>query len=158
MSKKDERFNALVNLNPPEIKEWVTKIDKMLIGSGCKVAVDDKGNFTYTCKASKKIICRITMGEAGCRVRPNTIYANNSSSIKPDLPGNMLDIMRSARGCGGCAAKNPNFVQCKHGGPYLFTHGSESLESCRYVGFNFAADASANRDFLEKWIECELAM
>ena len=158
MSKKDDKFNTLVHLNPSEIKDWIIRMDKLLISSGCKATVDDKGNFTYTSKQNKKIVCRITMGEAGCTVRPNTNYANNSSNIKAKLPDDMLSIMRNVRGCGGCAKKNPNFIQCKHGGPFLFSHNSENFESCRFVGFNFMVDEPSYRDFLEKWLEIELAM
>lgn len=85
-----------------------------------------------------------------CSIRMRGTYQNK-------LPENMLNIMRNARGCGGCAKKNPNFVECKHGGPYQFTHENEKFESCRFVGFNFALDDVANRDLLTKWLEMELA-
>jgi len=158
MTKKDEKFNELVNFQPPEIKEWIVKMDKLLIGGGCKAAVDNKGNFTYTSKQSGKIVCRITMGETGCSVRPNTINTKNAINIAAAIPQNMLEEMRNTRGCGGCEAKNPNFVQCKHGGPYQFTCDNEDFESCRYVGFNFTLDDALNRDVLENWLEYELAL
>jgi len=158
MAKKDEKFNELINLQPPAIKDWIIWADKLLIGSGCKAAVDNKGNFTYTSKNSKKIVCRITISEAGSYIRPNTNNATGSSNIAAVLPENMLGVMRTARGCGGCAKKNPNFVACNHGGPYQFAHDNEKFESCRFVGFNFALDDAANRDLLAKWIEIELAL
>ena len=157
MSKKDDKFNELVNLQPSDIKNWIISVDKLLTGGGCKVTVDNKGNFTYTSKQSNKIVCRITMGESGCSIRPNTNNATNSNNIAAVFPENMLDTMRNARGCGGCAKKNPNFVQCGHGGPYKFTHNGENFEGCRFVGFNFSLDNAAERNLLEKWIECELA-
>jgi len=155
MNKKDEKFSELVNLQPPEIKDWIIKTDKLLIDGGCKAAVDNKGNFTYTSKLTKKIICRITMGESGCSIRPNTNHAASSHNITAKLSQSMLDIMRNTRGCGGCAKKNPNFIECKHGGPYQFAQDDEKFESCRFVGFNFSLDN--DRDLLEKWVEHELA-
>jgi len=156
MSKKDDRFNELIGFQSAEIKEWITQIDNYLVTGGCKAAVDNKGNFTYTSANSKKIVCRITMSETACSIRPNTNNATSSNRIAAELPEGMLSIMRDARGCGGCAKKNPSFVACKHGGPYRFTHDNEDFESCRFVGFNFALDDVANRDLLAKWLETEL--
>ena len=156
MSKKDEKFNELLHFQPAEIKDWIIGIDKMLTEGGCKAAVDNKGNFTYTSKQSKKIVCRITMNEFGCLIRPNTNIAISSDAIDAELSESMLDAMRGARGCGGCAKKNPNFVQCGHGGAYKFIQGGESFESCRFVGFNFALDDAKERELLKKWLECEL--
>jgi len=155
MSKKDDKFNELINHQPAEIKDWIVKTDHLLMNSGCKAAVDAKGNFTYTSKHNKKIICRITMTETGCSVRPNTNNAVDLSNMAM-LPESMLNIMRSTRGCGGCAKKNPNFVACKHGGPYQFSHNNEKFESCRFVGFNFTLENEAVRDVLEIWIKNEL--
>ena len=156
MSKKDDKFNELINLQPLEIKDWVIDIDKLLTSSGCKAAVDNKGNFTYTSRQSNKIICRITMNESGCSVRPNTNHAASSDKIASLLPECMLYTMRNSRGCGGCKEKNPNFVQCKHGGPYQFTQNNERFESCRFVGFNFSLGSVDERNFLKKWIIREL--
>jgi len=154
MSKKDEKFNELIILQPAEIQDWVVKMDKLLLDHGCKSAVDAKGNFTYTSKQSGKIVCRIALGETECTVRPNTNNATNSNAMG-SIPENMLAIMRNARGCGGCEKKNPNFIQCKHGGPFQFSHSGENFESCRYVGFNFILDSAENRDVLEKWLLTE---
>jgi len=152
MSKKTEKFDELLAMHPPEVQDWVTKMDRLLTAT-CKSAVDNKGNFTYTSKESSKIVCRIAMGEPFCTVRPNTI---NVTDLHTSIPENMLEIMRNARGCGGCAKKNPNFVQCKHGGPYRFSHNGEQFESCRFVGFNFSIDNAGDRSILEKWITEEL--
>jgi len=155
MAKKDDRFNELIGLQTAEVRDWVIATDDLLINSGCKAAVDNKGNFTYTSKQSNKIVCRITMNDTGSSIRPNTNNAKGNMAAK--LPDSMLDIMRNTRGCGGCEKKNPNFVSCSHGGPYMFMHNNEEFESCRFVGFNFALDDAATRNVLTKWIEEELA-
>jgi len=157
MAKKDDKFNELINLQPSDIRDWLIFADKLLIDSGCKAAVDNKGNFTYTSKKSNKIVCRITISEHGCTIRPNTINATDSSNMAAQFPENMLDVMRDARGCGGCAKKNPNFVECGHGGPYKFAHNGEDFEGCRFVGFNFSIENAAERNLLEKWIELEVS-
>jgi len=156
MSKKDEKFNELINFQQLEIKNWVVEMDKLLTNSGCKVAVDSKGNFTYTSKQSKKIVVRITMKETECIVRPNTINATSSDSIETNLPESMLEVMRNSRGCGGCAKKNPSFIECKHGGPYKFMQEGKEFEACRFVGFNFSVADAENRAALKKWLELEL--
>ena len=158
MTKKDKMFNELANYQTADIKQWVEEIDKLLMEGGCKSAVDAKGNFTYTSKKSGKIICRITMNENGCTVRPNTNITNCSSMIAAKPTDNMLDVMRNTpRGCGGCALKNPNFVSCKHGGPYRFAHNGEQFESCRYNGYDFTTDDNANREYIKQWVVHELA-
>jgi len=153
MSKKDTAFNKLVAMQTVEVQSWVAGMDKRLTDGGCKSAVDDKGNFTYTSRTTGKIVCRINLSESGCTVRPNT---NHASGTTDSLPESMKGVMRNARGCGGCAKKNPSFVECKHGGPYRMTDGGESFESCRFVGFNFALDSEEERDALTRWIEAEL--
>ena len=158
MTKKETAFNELINFHPPAVKDWLIEMDKLLMDSGCKAAVDSKGNFTYTAKQTKKIICRITIKETGCLIRPNTSNVTSANSIAPKLPENMLNIMRSTRGCGGCEKKNPNFIQCSHGGPYRLTYENEDFESCRYVGFNFEIEDASNRNVLKKWIELELLL
>lgn len=157
MSKKGDKFNELINLQTAELKQWIEEMDKLLLDGGCKSAVDAKGNFTYTSKKSGKIICRITMNENECIVRPNTINSNSSSKIAASPTDNMLDVMRNTPGCGRCALKNPNFVRCSHGGPYQFTHQGERFEGCRYVGFNFTTATNANRECIQQWIMHELA-
>ena len=158
MSKKDDRFNELIDFQPSDIKDWIIGADKMLLEGGCKAAVDNKGNFTYTSKSSNKIVCRITMNENGSSIRPNTNNATSSNNMVAEPSEYMLDVMRNARGCGGCAKKNPNFVECNHGGPYQFVHDNDNFESCRFVGFNFALDDEADRNLLTQWLELELAL
>jgi len=157
MGKREELFNELIAHQSAETKDWVIKMNQLLTQHGCKVTVDKNGNFTYASKQSNKIMCRITMNEKGCTVRPNTIHAAHSDAIQAQPPQPMLDIMQSARGCGGCAKANPAFVSCKHGGPYQFAHNGQQFESCRYVGFNFPTTDAQTRDVLEKWIEKELS-
>ncbi|MCL2522574.1 MAG: hypothetical protein FWE36_06925 [Erysipelotrichales bacterium] len=157
MSKKDDKFNELISEQSEEIKRQIIKMNKLLIDGGCKVAVDNKGNFTYTSKNSKKIICRITMNEKGSSIRPNTNNAKSLNNITAQLPESMLEVMRSTRGCGGCAKKNPDFIECSHGGPFQFSHNEENFESCRFVGFNFNLNNIEICDLIAKWIEIELA-
>ena len=157
MSKKDDKWGELINLQTEEVKHWLNEMDKLLLEGGCKAAVDAKGNFTYTSKKSGKIICRITMAEGVCTVRPNTNTANCSSVIAAKPTDSMLDVMRSSpRGCGSCALKNPNFVSCKHGGPYRFAHDGEQFESCRYNGYDFTTEDAANRECIKQWVVREL--
>jgi len=157
MNKKDTMFNEFIKHQPLDIRNWIVKVDKLLIDNDCKASVDNKGNFTYKSKENDKIVCRITLGETYCTIRPNTNNANNSDNMTNSFPDNMLEIMRNTRGCGGCAAKNPNFTQCKHGGPYKFKHGNEEFEGCRFVGFNFALNETRNYDVLEEWLRTELS-
>ena len=152
MSKKDEMFSKLVGQQPPEVKDWILDMDKFLTDGGCKSSMDAKNTFTYTSKKSKKMVCKISIDPSGCTIRPNT----NCGDLAIDFPEIMLAEMRGGRGCGTCAEKNPDFVQCRHGGPFELAYNGEKFQRCRYYGFNFSADNAIVREVLKKWIELEL--
>ena len=132
-------------------------MDKLLTDGGCKSAYDGKDTFSYTSKASKRLVCKIKLGKSDCAFKPNGNHLPGSGSIISQLPQHMLEYMKSGRECGVCAKNNPDFVQCRHGGPYTFTHDGSTFQRCRFDGPSFALDNSAERDLFRKWIELELA-
>ena len=148
-------LQVLVGGQSPEVKKWILDIDKFLADNGCKV-VGDSNSFTYTLRKNKKQICKIYLSITGGVIRPNVYHLANKQHID-GLTDNMLEHMRGGRGCGICAEKDPNFVHCRHGGPYCITHDDEYFERCRYQGFNFPLDNAAERETLRMWVEAELA-
>jgi len=151
-----------VNTQPPEIREWLIDLDKLLTAGGCKVTGEVRnfecdGRFIYTSRKGKKIICKIDM-EVGCSyVNPNINHLENSVNIMAELPDSMSDNMKSGKTCGICAENDPNFVHCNHGGPFKFTINDEYYERCRFYGFRFALNDAKEREVLRRWIELELA-
>ena len=151
MSRKDEVFNELVNQQPTDIKEWIIEINKFLTDGGCSSKLDAKNTFTFTHKKSKKMVCKININKSGCTVRPNT----NNDKFSLDFPEIMLKEMRGGRGCGVCAENNPDFIHCKHGGPFKMDYKNENFERCRYFGFNFDISSAEVRGVLAKWVKQE---
>lgn len=152
------------NTQPPEIKEWVIDLDKLLTQS-CKVAGEVRhslcdGIFTYTSRETKKIICKIDLRAKNSAVIPSANHFEGSSNILYDLSEDMLNAMRRKnRGCKTCQEyNNPIFVKCPYGGePFRFSHKGEDFELCRFMGFEFAINSTKEREVLRKWIELELA-
>ena len=159
MTKREMAFNELASLLSPEMKNWMIDIDKMLIEGGCSATVDIKKNrFTYTSKATKKIVCKFDINADGITVMPNGNHLPQSNGIIAHLPEHMITDMKNGKECGVCAKNNPNFIQCKHGGPYMYTIENKNYNRCRYYGFGFRADSSHERELLKEWIEMELAI
>ena len=152
------------NTQPPEIKEWVINLDKLLTQS-CKVAGEVRyslcdGIFAYTSRKTKKLICKIVLRAKNSSIIPNANHFGSPGNILSELTENMLDVMRSKnRNCRFCSElNNPNFVKCMHGGaPHMFSYGDENFELCRFMGLEFSLKNANERKILRKWIELELA-
>jgi len=147
-------IHELVGGQLPEVKEWVLNIDKFLRDSGCKVVGDS--SFTYTSQKTKKPICKIYLSITGGVIRPS-LYHLAGGQQTYELTDGMLEYMRGGRGCGICAEKDPDFVHCRHGGPYCVTYNDEYFERCRYQGFNFPLNDVEEREILKKLIESEMS-
>jgi hypothetical protein len=156
MTKKEQVFNELINLQPKEIKDWIIRIDKLLTDNGCKASVS-KDTFTYISPKTKKFVCKISIKEAGSTVKTNGIHLLNEDNILFQLPENMLSHVKNGKSCGVCAENNPNFVQCRHGGPFKFSYSGVDYNRCRFYPFDFSLEKINERKILEKWIELELS-
>jgi len=151
------------NTQPPEIKEWVINLDKLLTQS-CKVTGEIRyflcdGVFAYTSRKTKKVICKIYLRATHSSIIPNVCHFENSSNILAELSENMLNYMRSKnKSCRNCSERNdPYFVHCMHGGePHRFSYEGEDFELCRFSGFEFSLCDVKERAVLKKWIEHEL--
>jgi len=145
----------------PEIRDWICDIEKLLVDGGCKLSTfflsntNGDGSFSYASRKSKKTVCRIAMGIAGCLVEIRGNHFTNENNILPELPQSMLSVVKSGR-CGACAGGNPNFISCRHGGPFKFTYNGENLERCAFGGYVFSLDNAAERELLKKWTKYEL--
>ena len=146
---------------PPQIRDWICGAEKLLLDSGCKISTfflsntNGEGSFSYASPKSKKTVCRIAMGITGSLIEIRGNHFANEDNILPRLPGSMLNTVKSGR-CGGCAEGNPNFVSCRHGGPFKFTYKGRQLERCVFGGYIFSLDSTAERDILKKWLAYEL--
>ena len=167
MNKVD--INEYANSQPQEVREWLAKIDKLMINSGCrvdsKVVSNSKrtdGRFSYASKKSKKTVCIIKIGTSGCNIslRGNHfIHPNGKGNILDELPGDMFSVVRRR---GSCGCRNLNYSinlnhDCVHGVAGLYTYKDETFVNCLYSGFDFALNETANFDMLTKWIALEAA-
>lgn len=156
-------IHEFVGSQGSEIRDWILSMDKLLTDGGCKTIGDignfaANGSFAYISRKDKRTICKIDLRISGCEVRPQGNHLANPDNILIELPEIMLDSMKSGKVCGICAENDPNFIHCKHGGPFKFTHDGVYYERCRFDGFRFALNGAAEREVLKKWIELELVV
>jgi len=171
MKKADvlQKFHLFLEPLPNDIKNWITDIDKLLCGSGCKIdahhavslqkshlkAKDSETNivFTYTFRKSGNRVCRIYIGEEECRVFPYGNHFTYSDSILTKLPESMLDNMSDGScECSGCATKRPDLVTHS----FRHTHKGKSYNRCKHAGYEFLLDKAEERELLREWLEMEL--
>jgi len=74
MSKKDEKFSELVNLQQPEIKNWVIEMDKLLLDGGRMVRpntniVDSSSMIAAKPSSNMLEVMRNVRGCGGCAIR-----------------------------------------------------------------------------------------
>jgi len=161
MKKADiyQYFHLLLAPHPSEIAGWMKDTDQFLCENGCKL--DAKlGNagesilITYTHRKSDKRICRIYIGQEGCKVFPYGHHFARDNNILSLLPENMLDAMSdNGRECTGCATKRPDLITHS----FRFTHKGKVYNRCRHEGFGFAPNTPDERALLTQWLELEIA-
>lgn len=156
-------FNQYVNTQPAEISHWLSDMDKLMTDSNCRVDGDTinfgcGAYFVYTSRKSKKKICKIEMGVAGCTMQLWGNHLAISDSMLADISESMKNIVINGRACGACAANDPHFIHCNHGGAYKYTIDGKHYERCRFDNFCFRIEDAAQRKLLKKWIEMELSV
>ncbi|MCL2409864.1 MAG: hypothetical protein FWC96_09715, partial [Oscillospiraceae bacterium] len=127
---------------PPEIREWIFDIDKLLSDNGCTVTHNLSCEFIYAKRKTKNrkgMVCKIYMDIDGCSVTPGMNHFENPDNIISILPEDIIDLMKveADRECGWCAysRRDPGSIQCRPGCPVKFTHNGEEYLKCRYVEF-----------------------
>jgi integrase len=172
MKKADieQKFKSFLEPLEADIKNWITDIDKLLCGSGCKIdahhAVSLQKNhlklkdcetnilFTYTSRKNDNRVCKIYIGEEGCRVFPYGHHFIYSNSILVKLPESMMDnISDGSCECSGCATKRPDLVTHS----FRHTHKGKLYNRCKHAGYEFSLDKAQERELLKEWLEMELA-
>ena len=173
-----QKISEYANAQPPEIKEWVINIDKLLTQNGCK-AVQGMGGgspFTYTKRSGSityGMVCIIEMGIAGAFVIPGVNHLENSDSICNVLPDNLAALIKSGE---DNAKFNPEHCHRRSGNMgfarFAFTHKGIEYEGCRHAGlrcqfsgvkcrfsgYKFDLYDTVVRDLMTKWIEMELSV
>jgi len=146
-------------MNRPDIKEWITSIDQMLISRGCKkkfvksLHVGSGDEYYY--KKTNIRICRIVANESDCFI---TLHGNHFSTpycIVDELPKNMLYPLKNQRGCRPCT--DPRTCTMAGNGEryYEFTLDGKNYLCCG-GGFRYNLDEAVDLELLKKWIEAEL--
>jgi len=161
MKKMDmeQHVNRLLAFHPVEIKEWIAFADGLLRDNGCKIDAklgdaDASILLTYASRRSQKRVCRISIGEEGCKAFP---YGHNfacNNTILPSLPETMLDAMSDGKHeCTGCATKRPDLITHS----FRYMHKGRSYNRCRHHGFGFSLEDAEKRVWLSKWLAMEVA-
>lgn len=155
-------LNQYISTQSPEIVRWLTDIDKLMIDSNCRVDGDTinfgcGAFFVYASRKSKKKICKIEMGVAGCTIQLWGNHLSAPDNILPDITESMKTIVKNGRECGACASNDPNFIRCAHGGAYKYELDGKYYERCCFHGFCFDTFDAHERELLIKWIKMELS-
>jgi len=166
----EQKLNSFLEPFPADIKNWIIDINQFLCGSGCKIdahhahslqknhlkAKDCEANIvlTYTSRKNNNRVCRIYIGDEGCRVFPHGHHFTYSNSILKKLPESMLDSMSDGSSeCNGCSTKRPDLVTHS----FRHTHKGKSYNKCQHSGYEFSLDKAEERELLKEWLEMELA-
>ncbi|MCL2188980.1 MAG: hypothetical protein FWC16_08685 [Defluviitaleaceae bacterium] len=150
-----------INTQSSEIIDWLTDINKLLLDNNCRVDGDTinfgcGAFFTYTSRKSKKKICKIELGVAGCTIQLWGNHLAAPNNILFDLTENMKTVAKNGRPCGACASNDPNFIRCTRGGAYKYKVDDKHYERCCFHSFCFQTDDAYERELLTKWIKLEL--
>ena len=175
MAKSNITINQYACSLSPEIREWLAKIDKLMLDNGCRTASGvvsnskrNDGKFTYTSKKSKKTVCIINIGTSGCFIslranhfiHPNGTCAGN---ILDKLPENIFNFVIKGAGCPPALTScilpdynvNPN-CKCCHGHAEVFEYNGHKSHRCPHFGWNFELNKLENYDIITEWIKNEL--
>ena len=162
--KHTANASEYANGQPPEIRDWIIDIEKLLINNGCKISSfylsnsNGEGSFGYVSHKGKTI-CRITMGITGSAIEIRGHHFGNKENILSELPESMLNVVKNVSGCGGCEARNPDtFVKCRHGGAWKFTLEGKEYECCVFGGFIFPLNIAEERELIRRWVELEIGL
>jgi len=175
--KYKPNISEYANAQQPEIKEWITNIETLLINNGCTIIHSIGGPpFTFVKRntnITQGMVCIIYMGITGCFITTGVNHLSNPNSIISMLPNDMVDIIKS-----GSESGKFNIEQCnRRSGSmsfarFTFTHEGKEYEGCRhaglrcqfsgvkcrFTGFRFDLSDPNVRELMTKWIEMELAV
>lgn len=178
MAKIKLDINEYASNQPRTIREWLARIDKLMIDDGCRVASSvvsnskrTDGKFTYTSKRTKKTVCIINMGTSGCNIsmRGNHfIFPKGNEMILDELSQEIFDYVIEGAGCKpgeGCLSDDYTAKQgiykgnnpCMHGVAEVFEYNGQKSHRCPHYGWRFDLNEAKNFEMLTKWIALELA-
>ena len=172
MAKVKVDINEYASNQPLVVREWLSTIDKLMIGDNCRVAssvVSNKkrtdGKFSYVSKKTKKTVCIINMGTSGnyISMRGNHfIYPGGKENILDQLPKDMFDFVIKGAGCepGHCLNFDYSINQdnyCVHGNAEVFEYNGQKSFRCPHNGWKFDLNEITNFEMLTKWIRLEAA-
>ena len=173
MAKVKVDINEYASSQPPQVRAWISKIDKFMIENNCRVVssvVSNKkrtdGKFTYTSKRTKKSVCIINFGTSGdyISMRGNHfIHPNGKENILDELPEDVFDFVMKGVGCGLGHCLNLDYSvnqdrdYCLHGSADVFEYNGQKSYRCSHNGWRFDLIETTNFEMLSRWIALELA-
>ena len=149
----DMKMVNYADTQPPEIRDWLLDLDKLLMDNGCTPDAEIVGHANVIYNSSKKkMVCRIDLKITECIITVNTTKASNFDDVAPVLPVGLLAALKED----GCECGRG----CKKG-PYRIAHNGVEYLSCnnpphKTGGFNVPLNNDENRRIMRKWVEMEL--
>jgi len=150
----DMKMINFAETQPPEIRDWLLDLDKLLVDNGCTPDAEILSHAIVIYNSAKKMICRIELKISECIITVNTIKAKNLDNVASVLPADFVTaLMEDGCECGrGCKK-----------GPYRIEHNGVEYLSCNNPphkpgGFNVSLGSPENRRIMHKWVEMELGV
>ena len=139
---------------PPEIKDWLMDLDKLLIENGCHIDASIWEYASISYMAGKQMVCSVEMMLSGCKIIPNTRKAKSLDKIAPALSKKFIEALEED----GCECGR----NCKNGAYKIAIDGKEYV-SCHNPphkpgGFIISLDDAKDRNVVRRWIELEMGV
>ena len=146
------RMVDFADTQPPEIKDWLMDLDKLLMENGCHIDASIWEYASVSYMLGKQMVCRIDMMLSGCKIIPNTRRAKSLDGIATVLSDKFIKALEED----GCECGR----NCKQGAYKIAFNGKE-YASCHNPpnkpgGFIIPLDDAEDRKIIRKWIELEI--
>jgi hypothetical protein len=150
----DMRMANFADTQPPQIRDWLLELDKLLVDNGCSPNAEIIEYATVIYNSGKKMVCRIDLKISECIITVNTTKAKNLDAVAQVLPADFMTALEED----GCECGR----QCKKGA-YRIEHNGVEYLSCNNPphkpgGFNVSLGSSENRRIMRRWVEMELGI
>jgi len=148
------KMENFVDTQPPDVKEWLIGIDKLLASNGCYTVSEiwDYARVFYW--KNKRMVCAVHLGIHECTIAPSTKNIKSLDDIASTLPEDFVKALKED----GCTCGR----ECKKG-PFTISHNGVDYLSCnnpphKAAGFLIPLGNAESRRIIREWIESEVGV
>ncbi|MCL2364913.1 MAG: hypothetical protein FWC71_09660 [Defluviitaleaceae bacterium] len=110
--------------------------------------------FTYTSKATKKVVASLRFGFQGEYIKINSKQIDEDDSFLANAPPNIKQAIKNGHNC----AKENNPDACNPKCAYIrFQLDDLMYTKCRHLNFNIPIAAVEDREYVKTWLTHEMA-